>query len=129
MIKASELRIGNRLRPRRVIDADSLPATGYAICAAHIAYTEEDLNSDWDPIPLTPEILEKSGFKKVESVHGGEAFTINEVRFLKEGLDYTLVSEDDDHYAIDRIGKPFHYVHQLQNLYFALTGEELNISQ
>lgn len=85
--------------------------------------------SQFDPIPLTPEWLERCGFvkntreewdgPKIELEHSLEWFTIKGYRsdsFMLMGSEWTM-------------GKPFHYLHQLQNLYFALTGEELTIKE
>lgn len=40
---------------------------------------------------------------------------------------YWLGAEEDDFYYFIYPSKPFRYVHQLQNLYFAITGNELEI--
>lgn len=78
------------------------------------------------PIPLTPSILEKAGFEKEEDGDGGyyhELLSENGVLFVegnKKG--YTDVFLDMD----DKIR--VRCLHQLQNLYFALTGTELTIN-
>ena len=87
-------------------------------------YNEDELN----PIPLTPEILEKAGFVgKYKSVG---------YSFIKDGVGLSSQDETDDGFPIrdyvfhvyyNYTGVPIFYVHQLQNLYFALTGEELEI--
>lgn len=67
-------------------------------------------------IPLTEEWLLKLGF------YGEEYFKRRNGIVIKKTYDgYALIGEK---YAI---GKDLQYVHQLQNLYFALTGEELQI--
>lgn len=69
------------------------------------------------PIPLTEEWLEKFGFKKEKKfLFSYKNFYIN---FHQEGIATTFL----DTHLINGIG----YVHQLQNLYFALTEEELEI--
>jgi hypothetical protein len=67
---------------------------------------------DFDPIPLTPEILEKAGFEK--GLNG---------YFFRGGVEYNLKRHMLEGFGYCEIL----YVHQLQNLYYALTGEELNI--
>jgi len=130
MIKANELRIGNRLKPIRVLDPENIPLIGYAICAAHIAYSKEELNADWGPIPLTPQILEKFGFKK-DKVTGDYWDMVDEYGFSKQN--FVIFHHEDGAFSIGSslgeysIGKPFRYLHQLQNSFFALTGEELEI--
>ena len=133
MIKSSELRIGNRLRPLRVIDPSNIPLMGYSICAAHIAYSVQELNSDWEPIPLTTEILEKCGFKdrtegyRATGAVGGvwvapSAFNGKDIALYENWAGGKLWSYYLGHYEL-----PITSVHQLQNLYFALTGEELGV--
>jgi hypothetical protein len=68
--------------------------------------------ADIEPIPLTPEILKKCGFKKFESGNFYHPKTMFELtpKFWLEDSERAVKAE---------------YLHQLQNLYFALTGEEL----
>jgi len=63
------------------------------------------------PIPLTEEWLTKFGFKKDDGF------------FNKDGVWLT------PDFGLDGINpfKPIKYVHQLQNLFFAITGEELTL--
>jgi len=76
------------------------------------------------PIPLTPEILEKAGFEKKDM---GIVW-----QYGKRGRNFWFLILHDpkfEHFCFD---SPHHthffkYVHQLQNLIFALTGEELAI--
>lgn len=81
-----------------------------------------------EPLPLTEEWLMKFGFKKqedgddVDDVHWYEITTngITLVQGDKKGyLDVFLLDHEE--------GVRVQYVHQLQNLYFALTGEELTV--
>jgi hypothetical protein len=80
-----------------------------------------DIN-DLKPIELTPELLGKAGLEKVndsvteyENVeHGATVYT------FKNGFEFYL---DTWH-----SGVWIKHLHQLQNLYYALTGEELNIN-
>jgi hypothetical protein len=84
---------------------------------------------DGDPaklkgIPLTPEILEKAGF--------GINYLTTGAWNAQKGL-YFLLSNFEFHiqksyYENQFIAvKNIKHLHQLQNLYFALTGEELQI--
>ena len=109
IMEVQELRIGNK------VFAD-FEVYGYD-------YSEGDLTT-YDgyglhrikPIPLTEEILLKAGFEKYKDTdfyiaHGFE------IPYFKAGGDLIVEVE------ISKIKS----VHQLQNLYYALTGEELNI--
>ena len=73
---------------------------------------------DFKPIPLTEEWLVKFGFEYdvLEEFY----FEMNDIRgqFYEEENSFEL-----DHYELANC----YYVHQLQNLYFALTGQELEI--
>lgn len=81
---------------------------------------------DIEPIPLTEEWLFKFGYKKFLDM-----FTIYD-EFYLESIRAQYINKDGWH---ARIGNDMHtmceiiYVHQLQNLYFALTGEELKIKE
>jgi hypothetical protein len=74
-----------------------------------------------DPIPLTPEWLERRGFKDGWlEFNGGCQLTVH-----KDGT--AVVSGWDSATSGQSVEVPCEYLHQLQNLYFALTGEELKI--
>jgi hypothetical protein len=93
------------------------PASPYVILPVISVMTEDE---EWiKPIPLTPDILERCGFEKgagnpnYHKLHPPFFGVISEIdgAFRIGGLDY--------------LGRDVKYLHQLQNLYFALTGEEL----
>jgi hypothetical protein len=120
-MKANELRIGNIVLRKEFLHSnlencrfDKIVVTHNDINACHI------YNRHFEPIPLTEEWLLKFGFEKTMSW----TYAKNLVGNLK--LVYYLGEKGWS------IGfKPYSdfpnlkYVHQLQNLYFALTGEEL----
>lgn len=75
--------------------------------------------SNLKPIPLTEEILLKCGFK-----HKGNGF------YEILGCFIELCNVGDEFYYCGFKGKSIgniKHLHQLQNLYYCLTGEELNI--
>lgn len=81
------------------------------------------------PIPLTPEILERCGFTKAyESFHDGIVIMNLKVAIR---LDFQWSSEYDKGMGVSNKGEdealmfPCQSLHQLQNLYFALAGTEL----
>ncbi len=81
------------------------------------------------PIPLTPEILEKAGFVKDDFWWGDgiEYYKLHpfDVRFGNE----TDKNENElDTFFFGQEEMPVVYLHQLQNLYFAIVGKELTIS-
>jgi hypothetical protein len=111
-MKANELRIGNWVSTIYGMEFQVYPM------AFKQMPTDEKHNlilNTWKPIPLTEKWLFKFGFIKSSdnNYYKGDKFTIYN-RFENFGLIGGLLS-----------WKEFKYVHQLQNLYFALTGEEL----
>lgn len=83
---------------------------------------------DLEPIPLTPEWLERMGFEFDEdNDFGDEQFYL-----IRDSEGDCIVAiyhaKLDNKYFIElHPNAEIKYVHQLQNLYFALTGEELVI--
>ena len=115
MIKANELRIGNYF-----FDSDGNEKK--------INYSDlvslEITCLHYNPIPLTPGKLERCSFNfdEVQINILGHDY---EFVFDKDGLKYGYHGEDG---FIRETRQPMLYLHQLQNLYFALTGEELEIN-
>ena len=85
---------------------------------------ECDMNIDeFQPIPLTPEILEKNGFKNISdhTLKGSDTFRL---RVEQRGFDYTITiklrdyfrldSYDDRVYTLCEIDFGLNYVHELQ---------------
>ena len=78
------------------------------------------------PIPLSPEILEKAGFEGSESEYGGWVSPfVND-----QAIRLRINSEGIFYYSMTKYSNPIYIksVHQLQNLYFALTGTELPLN-
>lgn len=102
-----ELRIGNLVE----IDGSVLELNRkrfeYAVC--------KDCCSGIKPIPLTEEWLLKFGFKEVEGVFVKRYLKLLAIRDLYWRANFPII--------VDVI-----HIHQLQNLYFALTGEELELT-
>lgn len=111
-IKASELRLGNYVQGvtsklKYKIDIDNL----------------KDVDA-FDGIPLTSEILEKCGFKD-KSQTTDLCFELPNL--ILAGQRKKLFPCIWGEGGPEAYGIEIEYLHQLQNLYFALTGEELNI--
>lgn len=109
MIQPSELRLGNLVHNRHneVIEVDWKDL--HNMCQPRMD------GNGYSGIPLTTEWLEKLGFT-VEYTIGGW------LRWQKG--DFKLLDRKLPH---DGPKDPVLYVHQLQNLYHALTGNELEI--
>lgn len=121
MIPANELRIGNWVNfdthngvmPMRI---ESIRKEAISACF-EVSYFDDEKTS---PIPLTPEVLEKCGFDYTESLH-----RLGELEIGYDNEDFMLMQ-----YSLrykKAIILKVKYLHQLQNLYFALTGEELTV--
>jgi hypothetical protein len=118
-MKASELRIGNWVNnnPR---DGVITVFSNDKCVIRHKAGIDRAFIEKLEPIPLTEEWLLKFGFKKND----------NNQFILMEGSVDILFNKDLNGWTCDGINFSINmteYVHQLQNLYFALTGEELII--
>lgn len=111
-MRAEELRIGNY-----VYDTDEKCYTTIGLYDF-----KEEYFFLYEPIELTEEILLKCGFKiSTDKEH----FFINHYGFclVYDGKDYCLKMRIDEPYVVCYS----RYLHQLQNLYFALCNEELNV--
>lgn len=116
MIKENEFRTGNWF-----IDICGTPSQYSFEWQKHYFDLGIDVYGVVKPIPLTPEILEKYGFEKM-----GEWFVEKEYRETKIAISIALKKTTigiNEEYGIENV----QYLHQLQNLYFSLTGKELQL--
>lgn len=124
-MKANELRIGNLLQGEKEIDVVAEINIDSYINTTGI----RTLLQNAKPIPLSEDWIKKVGFTKsapgisrIISWHGETSeFYIRRVRSIFE----LMRDNYDGSVYITRIW----FVHQLQNLYFALTENELEIEQ
>jgi len=118
-MKANELRIGNLLGSYNKGEEDRV----LTINAQNILVEAKANNQGYTryrPIPLTEEWLLRFGFEKNNN---------NQFILIKGSVDI-LFNKDLNGWTCDGINFSINmteHVHQLQNLYFALTGEELTI--
>lgn len=77
------------------------------------------------PIQLTEEWLLKFGFEKKVDEYVFQDFAIEDIH---EGKTWCMKEFDYADVCYNAIGKGINYVHELQNVYFALVGEELKIA-
>lgn len=140
MIDPKELRIGNYLKYKNtpfeveeiLINGVNMYQEGYPIHGFE----------ECDPIPLTPEILKSvsfdSGYEGYTDASDGNKSKTGAFYSLQIGnnMFLQLIYMGDVECAINN--RPYEsgsgyvwsapkYIHQLQNLYFALTGSELKI--
>jgi hypothetical protein len=116
-MKANELRVGNYVQ--LPFENNRLHiVTGY-----DIQFLRDGMDSNtMDGIKITEEWLLKLGFHEADRTGKYDDFSIGKHLYLR--LPICKHSEKDYWYAL-RGDVKIKYVHQLQNLYFALTGEEL----
>ena len=117
-MKANELRIGNL-----VLNDDSIEE----VTLQHLDLLVHD-NTYFKPIPLTEEWLLKFGFENLGEIKevSNRYVLFNVIdgtsnfELYEYGNEYDACIDDNSIYIHE-----LKYVHQLQNLYFALTGKEL----
>ncbi len=132
-MKSTELRIGNLAQDNK---GNLLRVAG--LTEDNISYYIIDrskfpLQEDWkaEPIPLTEEWLIKLGFNESDD---GNSYVLELDRrwaylVLEEDFSMSIYDKED----LSGVNNPCFkegiskHVHQLQNLYFALTNEELTI--
>lgn len=120
MIQANDLRIGNLVN----YHTEQMDIIAQPINVGQIKWAEDDIeffNLVHSPIPITDEWLLRMGFEKLP-----HSFTCD-IFHLTEWDDYPLnwcVAMNKNNAVIVLKLK---YIHQLQNFYHALTGEELTI--
>jgi len=128
-MKANELRIGNLITVATTIQVIEGVYKDSIYTKSYTANVYETMNKV-AAIPLTEKWLIKFGFKRVNGVLVLD-FTKSTQglrgHFVREGfsvaLDEKSLFGDSESVSL----KTLSHVHQLQNLYFALTGEELKI--
>src|SRR4051812_22960885 len=122
-MKASELRIGNLVTWGNYSESlKSIMNIDKEACRVKTAYSEDSegkfftaFTKDLEPIPLTEEWLLKFGFKKVGSNY--ESGFLLLWGNLKTGtVDFVITEPHSQKRHITAL----EFVHQLQNLYFAL---------
>jgi len=121
--RITELRIGNYLiADIGNVKVESIFGSTYRAYCHSIDedYLADYKISDLKPIPLTEDILLKCGFGWNGGMYSLSPNCVIDASFSYIGI-YNKRIEDDCIYDIPK------YLHQLQNLYFALTNEEYKI--
>ena len=130
-MKKNELRIGNYVKD---MDYDYVTIAGIhpestnelTVCINDCDVGDR-LFKDVEGIPLTEEWLIKFGFKQGNSMN----FYWN--KLIRDNINISIDPDDGEVWVCDIFDNEsiilteIKYVHQLQNLYFALTGKELTI--
>ena len=121
-----ELRLGNLVRYHDMTTVD------IEVDIEDLILIKEQLDGcTYSPIPITEEWLLKFGFQKLPLPYQGEYFyrlpNGFEVMSLGGKIHRIIVFKGAIGYSLQG-GNGIDYVHQLQNLYYALTDEELKMA-
>jgi len=127
MVNANELRIGNWVQAPlgefmqvQIIGHEDNPDYVFA-------RNKEGFGQNaFSPIPLTEDILVKAGFEK--SKDDGKLFLFGVLSYSMIYNTVSIFQEQDDFSFSIGIADSIKHLHQLQNLYFALTQTELTIN-
>ena len=131
-MKANELRIGNYIEfdssVRTLVIEDEqgfieVRSIGESGVNEWSDYGASGCVSNPKPVPLTEDWLIKFGFKKKK-----QPGRLYDYYYYLNGFYYSFIDFHNIVYKNKSLeGVELKHVHQLQNLYFALTGEELKI--
>lgn len=124
-MKAEELRIGNVVLYKddsTLFKIDEVTATGLTATQLGGGETTWIEYDEFEPVKLTPEWLKKFGFVKDKNGWElpGTKFSLTD-KFYPCWFDRMLWPQDLPEFNSHSL----QYVHTLQNLYFALTNQEL----
>jgi hypothetical protein len=130
MINANELRIGNLFkRGDELVEVDSIFRSHFN-CRRIVDKVDLGNNhqSNYQNIPLTEEILLKCGFSY--DTYKTYSLKIAEYCFIQIHFTDDLCVKLSESFEIDSHSMEYGIknLHQLQNLFFALTNEELEIT-
>lgn len=110
-MKAQDLRIGNWFKND---SGKAFKVTGSTLS------TYEAVGNKWtiqiNPIKLTPEILENAGFERCED---GD--------YYRDEIIWSLSARNNFLQVVNIPDCVIEYLHELQNLYFAVTGDDLKV--
>ena len=120
-MKKEELRIGNfYMSVKFGIPVECTLADLYELCVkSDGAYGDPPIEEMFEPIPITEEWLFKLGFKRWTSKRRDRTYS--------NGL--VIIHERKSGYSLAARYVRYIYVHDLQTLCYALTGEELTIKE
>lgn len=131
MIQAKDLRVGNFIQSNG-LHKGKIVVVDQILCKYNYEpdrvlffkdYNSGDYAKDCEPLPLTEEWLLKFGFEFDEITWYNSKFTKFFMSQGNGGFDYWI-----NRFADPIVGN-IKSVHQLQNIFHALTGEELTIKE
>jgi hypothetical protein len=130
MITASELRIGNY-----VLHKGGVRILPVKMNFEHFQLLQKGSEKDFFPIKLQPDVLLKCGFEENKSyaLLPDERQFILTLPIIGNNKNEVIAFVHKEIYARAVVNdlvitNHFYYLHQLQNVYFALTGKELEVT-
>lgn len=117
MIQANEIRVGNLIKSGRII----VPVDARTI------FDIWDSSKKYDPIELTPDLLLKAGFRRNDGGFGRVCFNIGTNPVTSDWVMTVVYNSIENYFFYLNAYHSIKYLHQLQNLFFCLTGEELTL--
>jgi len=124
---ATELRIGNIVRSK-VNGISKVEQIGSSLNPDYVGGRSLEGNyweNSYLPIEITEEWLERMGF--VKDTQYLDTWYHGQVVNLTIDTESHKAAVRANHMDYDWLKTPYKHVHQIQNLYYALTGEELEI--
>ncbi len=128
MIQANELRLGNKMLYTNSNGDSEIIGCNVFHLADLSGQTDEakpEMAERYSPIPLTPEILEKCGFKLWDNDWYFTKLEWLELSINIESGEICIQPIKHGSQLFSGVHLYCKSLHQLQNLYFALTGKEL----
>jgi hypothetical protein len=120
-MKSTDLRIGNLIE-YQCYDELATPKEYWVeniVDLDDLLWLNKHESENYRPMEITEDILNRFGF---EADGPGWYWLNKENRLTTVGVAYGM---DNNIFEFEGFEIPIQYVHQLQNLYFALTGKEL----
>ncbi len=113
VLRQQELRIGNLLKNKK--------GRLFVVTAANIGKIADSLSA-YRPVVLTDQLLRSCGICRSSK---GNKYCMD----VFDGYYFMFTGRIGMMYKVDlgTIGHPIRYIHQLQNLYYSLTGRELRV--
>jgi hypothetical protein len=131
MVKREEIRLGNYLLHKTGVRVLTVKCT-----LEHFALMAKDGGKDLFPVVLSPAVLEKCGFaenKKYALLPESREFVLV-LPVMGSGATEVKAYIKNNKECFGRVmmnnvpvSNNFHHLHQLQNVYQALTGQELEV--
>lgn len=124
MILTEDLRIGNWISVTDVMYRINVISGTKVYFEGHKRSVKKE---ELQPIPITPEILEKAGFAR-----RGQTSLYDKVPV--EGFTYhiywnkIMIFQTPDNTLCHWLNTRITFLHQLQNLYYSLTSKEISVS-